>query len=95
MFKTDALGLEAVIEMFERDLPGWTWGVGRCPCGNPDGDYSARVTSPDYQQPMMALNLATGQMAPVQGSGHDIGAHGQTPAQALSRVYGHALEKVA
>jgi hypothetical protein len=34
-------------------------------------------------------------MAPVQGSGHDIGAHGQTPAQALSRVYGHALEKVA
>jgi hypothetical protein len=94
MFKTDSLGLEAVIEMVERDLPPpeWLWGVGRCPCGHDDGDFAARITTADYQPSYRAMDMMRGAVVTVQGAGHDAHAHGETAASALGRAYGIALD---
>lgn len=88
MFKAEALDLPGVVSVIERDLPGWIWGVGRCPCGDPSGDYSARLSSPDYHPMAGLISALTGQ----ESLAHSLCRHGRTPEEALARVYGLALE---
>ena len=96
VFETKAVTLEQVISMIEGDLVGWLWYVAKCPCGHELGDYSAVVVSADYREGGAGLALGNRglEVVAIEPQGHRIGSHGSSPADALGRAYGEALEKV-
>jgi hypothetical protein len=77
LFSREALGLEATIEMVEKDLPGALWAVWRCGCGSPEGVYASRICSLDFD--------------PNTKAGWCVHAHGKDLPAALAGSYGLAM----
>ena len=91
LVRTAELPLQEVVDLVEGDAVLWLWSVGRCTCGSKEGDFSARVQSPDYIAPVQGLDILRGKIVTVQeGRGCDVFAHATTAAGALAKAYGIA-----
>lgn len=88
VFETKELGLEAVVEMVEKEFPAAIWAAGRCRCGAEEGDYAGTINSEDYG--VVGLALTPNGPQPLV-SGWAVHSHGKTPADALGLAYGKAL----
>lgn len=95
---TPATLLEA-IALIERDFPACGYSIGKCPCGDPAGNYRAWIAYEGKRLPgvtVLMLDLASGTVEhahPTDGSGWEVDCHGPTLLDATLRAYGKALEK--